>query len=89
MLEQAVYAGRNHALSLAVAVLGLGTIAAPARAQDVARVPLGDAIAAFVVGSGGGAWVSTVRPDGVAIGRVAPGAAIVPSPSTATARLSA
>jgi virginiamycin B lyase len=76
MLEQAVYAGRNHALSLAAAVLALSMMAAPARAEDVARVALGESIDTFVVGADGGAWVAIQRADDVAIARIAPGAGL-------------
>ena len=72
MLEQAVYAGRNHTLSLAAAF----TLAACTQAQaaDVARVPLGSEIAALVAGADGGAWVG-VNPRGLRppqIGRADP-----------------
>src|SRR3954452_23944115 len=73
MLEQAVYAGRNHALSLAVAVIATLGVAGPAQATDVARVPLGEAIRTLVVGPDGGAWVAIQRPGGSVIGRIAPG----------------
>ena len=44
MLEQAVYAGRNHAFILAatlIAFAAFAALAAPARPSDVARVGLG------------------------------------------------
>src|SRR3954447_18222538 len=77
MLEQAVYAGRNHAFSLAVTVIVLLATSTPARAADVARVPLGDTINALVVGSDGGAWLSIARERDAAIGRIAPGGGLV------------
>jgi hypothetical protein len=59
MLEQAVYAGRNHAFSLAVALIALPATASAASAEDIARVGLGDAIGAVVVGGDGGARAAT------------------------------
>src|SRR3954453_4408883 len=60
MLKQAVYAGRNHTLSLAVVLaLALGP---PAHAADVLRVPLGASIDELVAGPDGGAWVG-VNPE--------------------------
>jgi hypothetical protein len=58
MLEQAVYAGRNHAVSLAAAVAsvaGLGLFAPAARAGGVTRVALGSSIEVLVMGADGGA----------------------------------
>jgi streptogramin lyase len=72
MLEQAVYAGRNHSFSLAAALAIAAGIAAPAQAADVARVPLGSALSTLVAGSDGGAWVRIERRNGSAIGRAAP-----------------
>src|SRR6478736_4397264 len=55
VLKQAVYAGRNHTFSLAVALaLVLST---PAHAADVVRVDLGESIDELVAGPDGGAWV--------------------------------
>jgi virginiamycin B lyase len=73
MLEQAVYAGRNHAFSLAAALAVAAGFAAPAQAADVARVPLGSALSTLVSGSDGGAWVRIERGNGSAIGRALPG----------------
>jgi streptogramin lyase len=71
MLKQAVYAGRNHTFSLAVALaVAVGT-AGPAQAADVARVPLGSALSTLVSGSDGGAWVRIERRNDSAIGRAA------------------
>src|SRR5689334_13873802 len=67
MFEQAVYAGRNHAFSLAVALTLLAS--APAQAADVTHVALGSSIDALVAGPDGGAWVRIVRPHRVALGR--------------------
>src|SRR4051812_41563428 len=67
MLEQAVYAGRNHAFSLA-AVLAL-TFSAPAHAADVAHVRLGSTIKALVAAPDGGAWVRVERAHDGALGR--------------------
>src|SRR4051794_10203974 len=61
MLEQAVYAGRNHALSLAVVMLVLLSMAAPARAEDVARLPLGSEFGDLIAAPDGGAWVHVDR----------------------------
>src|SRR4051794_7694045 len=55
MLEQAVYAGRNHTSSLAVALTLLAS--APAQAADVVRLPLGEQIRELVVAPTGGAWI--------------------------------
>jgi streptogramin lyase len=71
MLEQAVYAGRNHALSLAV-VLTLA-FALPAQASEIVHVPLGSELGSLVAGPDGGAWIGINR--GIAksaIGRVSP-----------------
>src|SRR4051794_4094304 len=70
MLEQAVYAGRNHAFSLAAALALLAS--APAHAADVTHVRLGSSIDALVAGADGGAWVRVVRAHGVALGRAFP-----------------
>ena len=64
MLEQAVYAGRNHAVSLAVAVLAL--FAAPASAQppapvEVGRLGLGSAFGELIGGPDGGVWMRIDR----------------------------
>src|SRR4051812_25546505 len=67
MFEQAVYAGRNHTFSLAVALALL--LSAPARAADVARVNLGSKIDALVAGPEGGAWVRVKRRDDTALAR--------------------
>jgi virginiamycin B lyase len=72
MLEQAVYAGRNHTFSLACAVAATALLAAPARAADVARVPLGSSLSTLVASADGGAWVRIERRSGFAIGRAAP-----------------
>jgi streptogramin lyase len=69
MLEQAVYAGRDHTSILAAVLLGLALLAAPARANDVARVPLGSTLGEVVAAPDGGAWVQVIRPSGNAIGR--------------------
>src|SRR3954451_4006724 len=70
MLEQAVYAGRNHAFSLAAALTLLAS--APAQAADVTHVRLGSAIDALIAGPDGGAWVRVARAHDVALGRAFP-----------------
>jgi streptogramin lyase len=73
MLEQAVYAGRNHIVSLAVAVTLLVMSSAPARATgsvEAAHVALGTTLGTVLAGPDGGAWVRVERHDGGAIGRV-------------------
>src|SRR4051794_6355500 len=83
MLEQAVYAGRNHALSLAV---GLTLLAgAPAQAADVTHVRLGSGIDALIAGPDGGAWVRITRSRGVALGRAFPDGRFVTMRSAALA----
>src|SRR3954453_2683354 len=87
MLEQAVYAGRNHTLSLAV--VAIAVFAAPAHAADVTRVPLGSTIHELVTAADGGAWVS-ILPTGNGLGP-APGPAAIgratPDGAFTTARL--
>jgi virginiamycin B lyase len=73
MLEQAVYAGRNHTFSLAVALAVAAGIAAPAQAADVAQVPLGSSLSTLLPSADGGAWVRIERRSGAAIGRALPG----------------
>jgi streptogramin lyase len=70
MLEQAVYAGRNHTAILAAALALL--FAAPAQAADVARVPLGQEIGELLAAPNGGAWVSIVRPGATDVGLATP-----------------
>src|SRR3954470_9469365 len=71
MFEQAVYAGRNHAFSLAVAVALLAS--APAQAADVAHVSLGSTITTLVASPDGGAWVRIARGiNRVSVGRAFP-----------------
>ncbi len=72
MLEQAVYAGRNHTTILAVALIALALLPASASAGDVAHVSLGSEIESLVAGPDGGAWVGIERPNGHAIGRASP-----------------
>ena len=72
MLEQAVYAGRNHTAILAVAFATLAMLPSAARADDVARVGLGSEIQSLVAGPDGGAWISVKRRAGYAIGRAGP-----------------
>jgi streptogramin lyase len=69
VLEQAVYAGRNHTAILAVAFATLVGLAPAARADDVAQVGLGSEIESLVAGPDGGAWVAIERRAGHAIGR--------------------
>src|SRR4051812_21224042 len=75
MLEQAVYAGRNHTFSLAAALAVAVGIAAPARAADVVQVPLGSSLSTLLPSADGGAWVRIERRSGSAIGRALPGGA--------------
>src|SRR4051794_25460278 len=71
MFKQAVYAGRNHTLSLAVALTLLAS--APAQAADVAHVSLGSTITTLVASPDGGAWVRIARGiDSVSVGRAFP-----------------
>src|SRR3954451_20848468 len=70
MFEQAVYAGRNHAFSLAAALTLLTR--APAQAADVTHVRLGSSIDALIAGQDGGAWVRVTRAHDVALGRAFP-----------------
>jgi streptogramin lyase len=72
VLEQAVYAGRNHTAILAVALATLAIFAGSARADDVAQVALGSEIESLVTGPDGGAWISIQRRSGHAIGRAGP-----------------
>jgi len=72
MLEQAVYAGRNHTTSLAVALAVAAVFAAPARATDVGRLSLGSSIDALVAAPDGGVWSRIKRRDGYAIERSDP-----------------
>src|SRR3954451_5271381 len=81
MLEQAVYAGRNHIFSLAVALTLFAS--APARAADVTHVRLGSRIDALVAGPDGGAWVRVARPHDVALGRAFPDGRFVSARSDA------
>ena len=67
MLEQAVYAGRNHAFSLAVAVLAL--FAAPASAKPpapvgVGRLGLGSAFGELIGGPTVACGWDRPQPDG-------------------------
>jgi streptogramin lyase len=75
MLEQAVYAGRNHTVSLAVAVAAAAAFAfgaPPAGAAEVEHVALGTTLGTVIAGPDGGAWVRVQRLRGAAIGRVTP-----------------
>src|SRR5690242_582056 len=67
MLEQAVYAGRNHSLSLAVAAALI--LSAPAQAADVVHVGLGSNLTALIAAPDGGAYVRIDRPQNIALGR--------------------
>src|SRR3954452_18758672 len=83
MLEQAVYAGRNHAFSLAAALTVLASV--PAQAADVTHVRLGSAIDALIAGPDGGAWVRITRPHRVVLGRAFPDGRFVTASSEAFA----
>ena len=72
MLEQAVYAGRNHKAILAVALATSAMFAPAARADDVAQVRLGSEIQSLVAGPDGGAWIAIKRRNDYAIGRAGP-----------------
>ena len=75
MLEQAVYAGRNHAVSLAGVVVAAAVFAfgaSRAGAAEVEHVALGTTLGTVIAGPDGGAWVRVQRPGGAAIGRVTP-----------------
>ena len=54
MLEQAVYAGRNHTSSLAVALLAL--CSTPAQAQEVAQLPYESYFEELIADADGSAW---------------------------------
>src|SRR5687768_7011262 len=72
MLEQAVYAGRNHTVSLAVALIAIALLAPPAAATDVTRVRLGSSLEDLIAGPDGGAWVRIQRGTRAALGRASP-----------------
>jgi hypothetical protein len=69
VLEQAVYAGRNHTAILAVALATSAMLASPARADDVARVGLGNQIRSLLATADGGAAITIQRVGQTAIGR--------------------
>ncbi len=77
MLEQAVYAGRNHTFSLAVACVVAALFASPARADDVVRVGLGSTIEEMIAGPNGGVWVTIDRGNRVVVGTATPGSRFV------------
>src|SRR4051812_7235025 len=56
MLEQAVYAGRNHTLSLAVA---LTLLTAPSARAEAVRVGARESTGALVAAPGGGVWFTS------------------------------
>ena len=72
MFEQAVYAGRNHTVSLAVALIVAAVLAPPAAATDVTRMRLGSSLEDLIAGPDGGAWVRIQRGTRAALGRVSP-----------------
>ena len=78
MLEQAVYAGRNHTVSLAVA-LATSLMLAPPRAATTSRASrLGSEIQSLIAGPDGGAWVRISADPRVALGRAPPTAVGTP-----------
>jgi streptogramin lyase len=70
VLEQAVYAGRNHTAILAAALLWSAILASPVSAQQVAETRLGTTIESLVVGTDGGAWAGLRDPERDLVGRM-------------------
>jgi len=80
MFEQAVYAGRNHTVSLAVALIATALLAPAARADDVAQVRLGSSLQDLIAGPDGGAWVRIQRGTRASLGRAFPDGRFITAP---------